>query len=104
MSIQPRSGIPHVFQLSAGTDGAINAGATTPAYVLRYGMPAQTMWLAVQAVDKPVRVYFTAEDHAVDARYVEVADQFSGPLAVRELWFRGVGGTSNFTLVATCRG
>lgn len=92
--MQERGGIARALNLSALTTG------------LTWGLESLTTKIIVRTATNAVRMYFTAADLAADANFWTVATT-DLPLVIeaecRELYFRGVGGTSAVSVLAILR-
>ena len=95
MSFENRGGFPIVRRLSVTTTFGL------------YHLPVATKYLQISnGGANAVRVYFTAEDYAANANYIELASStgaFEGPVELRanaaQLYFAAQGGTSNPVVV-----
>lgn len=96
-----RGGFPVVHDLVVTSAGLINGG---PAEQVKYPLRGETIWLGIQTLDNPVKVYFTLADFNASKRGLLVTESWGGPALARNLWFRATGSDATIQVVALMKG
>lgn len=94
--VEVRGGWPQVFRDTITTTGRDH----------KFGFISK--YIQIRVATSPCRVYFTEDDYTNNENYVEVPipattapyGEWEGPAELRQVWLRGVGGSSSVELVA----